>query len=306
MEKGAMAHVVQKAIRCGFSPVEAVQMATLNVAEHFGLDPIVGGIAPGRQADLVVIPDPETIEPQLVLSRGRVVAREGSACVPARKHAYQTASRDSIHLPRAMRPEDFAIRLPAGRGSARVRVIDLVTPLVTRERWMVPTIEGNEIVANPSADVLKVAAVDRTHRPGSCFVGMIQGFGLKKGAVASSAAWDTSDIVVVGADEREMAAAVNRVYEIRGGFAIAVDDQTRAEIPLPVFGLLSEAPIDSLIQDIRKFTAALRELGVELPDPLLTLCTLTGQAIPFVRICEEGLVLFKDGRTEGLFSDKFK
>ncbi|MCG6893673.1 MAG: amidohydrolase family protein [Desulfobacteraceae bacterium] len=299
--KGSMAHVVQKAIRCGFSPVEAVQMATLNVAEHFGVDAIVGGIAPGRQADLVVIPDPETIQPQLVLSRGRVVARDGKSCVPARVHDYRPHSCNSIHLPRPLNPEDFNLRLPPGANPSQVRIMDLVTPLVTRERLAAPALAGDEILADPDADILKVAAVDRTHRPGRCFIGLLRGFGLKKGAFASSAAWDTSDIVVVGANESDMAAAVNRVFAIGGGFVVSVDGETKAEIALPVFGLLSEAPIVSLIGECRKLTTVLRDLGVALPDPLLTLCTLTGQAIPFVRICEEGLVRFKDGRTLGLF-----
>jgi adenine deaminase len=301
LERGTMEYLVQKAIDCGFTPVEAVQMATLNPAEHFGVDHLVGGIAPGRQADLVLVPDPYTLSPTLVVSRGRIVSRDGKVLVPGRRHRWRPESLDAVRLPRPAAPEDFAIRAPEGAENIEVRLMDLVTPLVTRETRVVLPVRNGRIGADPEKDVLKAAAMDRTHRPGRCFTGLIRGFGLREGAVASSAAWDTSDIVVVGADDDDMALAVNRVAALRGGFAAAAGGRVLAEIPLPVFGLLSEEPVETLVDRMGRLRRVLRDRGVPHPDPMLTLVTLTGQAIPFVRICEEGLVHFKEGRTTGLF-----
>ena len=301
LEKGYMEHVVQKAIDCGFDPVTAIQMATLNVAEHFSLDHIVGGIAPGRQADLVIIPAPETIRPRYVISRGKVVARDGYLLVAPRKHTWSSASLKTVNLPTRLKAADFAIPAPPGKQTVEVRIIDLVTDLVTRElKASVPVIDG-EIRSDPETDTLKIAAIDRTHIPGKRFVGLVRGFGITAGAVASSAAWDTSDIIVVGADEADMAAAVNRIAELQGGVTVCAGGKILAELPLPVFGLMSEWSMERLAGQMESVKEEVQRLGFPYDDPLLTLITLTGQAIPFFRICEEGLVNFRDGRTVSLF-----
>jgi adenine deaminase len=298
-----LAAAVQKAIACGFAPVAAVQMTTLNVAEHFRLDHLLGGIAPGRLADMVLIPDPATIRPISVILDGRVVFEEGRLLAPPRRHPFSDRSRNTVRLPRTLYPTDFAVRAPAGRPAARVRVIDMVTDLVTAELHLDLPSAGGEIQADPPSGICKIAAVDRTHRPGRMFTGFIRGFGLKSGAVACSAAWDTSAIVVVGADAADMAAAVNRVAALQGGAVVSDRGRVTAEIPLPVFGLACVLPMAELAKRLSGLTREAARLGVGFPDPLLSLITLTGAAIPYLRICEEGLVNLKDGRTVGLFVD---
>jgi len=300
-EKGGMEYVVQKAIDCGFAPVTAVQMATLNAAEHFGLDHRLGGIAPGRLADLVLIPDITRIRADLVIGNGKVIAEEGRLRVQPRRHEYQPSSRQTVALEDRFTAADFRLQVPAGTDRPKVRVIEMVTDLVTRETVLeVPAVDGR-IRIDPQRDILKVAAIDRTHRPGAAFVGLIRGFGLKSGAFACSAAWDTSDIIVVGARSADMAAAVNRIATLQGGAVVCVDGHVRAELALPIFGLLSEAPLPEIVADLDSINAELQRLGCRFADPLLTLVTLTGAAIPFLRICEEGLVNLKDGKTTGLF-----
>ncbi|MFH1102645.1 MAG: adenine deaminase C-terminal domain-containing protein, partial [Pseudomonadota bacterium] len=127
-----------------------------------------------------------------------------------------------------------------------------------------------------------------------------KGFGMKKGAFASSAAWDTSDIIVVGADDSDMAAAVNRVNVLKGGVVVCSDGKIRSELSLPIFGLMSDMPLDALADKVKEINKAAWDLGLHFPDPLLTLITLTGAAIPFLRICEEGLVNLKDGTKKDL------
>jgi len=180
-------------------------------------------------------------------------------------------------------------------------VIELVSDLVTKETKITAPVVGGEIRADASQDILKIAAIDRTHEPGRIFVGLIRGFGMKFGAIASSAAWDTSDIVVIGADDADMALAVNRIYDLHGGSVICAKGKILAEIHTPVMGIISDMSLETLAEKLKAVRKAASDLGVCFPDPLLTLVALTGAAIPYLRICEEGLVNLKDGKTLGLF-----
>lgn len=301
LEKGYMEFIVQKAIDCGFGPIDAIRMATLNPAEHFRMDDLVGGLAPGRYADMVILPDLGTIQAKCVISNGRIIARDGRLVVAPRAHAFTRETRQSIRLTRRLEPQDFGITAPEGIEKARTRVIGMVTGLVTREVILeIPVIDG-EIRVDPGHDIVKVAAVDRAISPGTLFTGLIQGFGLRSGAMACSAAWDAADIVVVGADEGDMALAVNRIWELQGGAVICRDGKVLEEYPMPVFGILSELPLEEAGRQIRKLCNAAKGLGIPFADPILSLITLTGAAIPFLRICEEGLVNLKDGKPVGLF-----
>ncbi|MEJ2155862.1 MAG: adenine deaminase C-terminal domain-containing protein [Desulfobacteraceae bacterium] len=301
LENGYMEFVLQRALEYGFAPATAVQAVTLNVAEHFGLDDLVGAVAPGRLADLVLLPKLTTIEPELVMSNGKVVAKEGELTVPPRSHQFAPASYETIRLPGVMKADDFALQLPADHPSITLRIMEMVTDLVTREVQEQYPATMLERLPDPSDDLLKVAAIDRTHQPGRLFTGLIRGFGLKSGAIASSAAWDTSTIIVVGAGNADMAAAVNHVAALRGGAVVTNGGAILAELPLPVFGLISEWPLDRLARSIQQFNQSAAELGVPFPDPMLSLNTLTGAAIPHLRICEEGLVNLRTGQTMNLW-----
>ena len=300
IEKGGMEFVVQKAIDCGFDPIAAIQMATLNVAQHFGLDHLIGGLAPGRYADLVIIPDTNTIQALYVISNGQVIAQDGQQRVSPRKHQFSQDSQNSIHLPKSFSASDFSIPIANGSKEVTVRIIHMITDLVTREVTMqLPVIDG-EIKTDLDRDLIKVAAIDRTHEPGKTFVGLIKGFNLTAGALACSAAWDSSDIIVVGADETDMATAVNRIHALQGGAVVCQGGRVLSEIPLPVFGIISTQPIDVIASQLKAVKAVVGGLGIRFPDPILTIITLTGAAIPYLRICEEGLVNLKDGKTLGL------
>ncbi|MBI9087027.1 MAG: adenine deaminase [Desulfobacterales bacterium] len=304
MEKGNLEYVLQKAMDYGFEPITAIQMATLNVAEHFGLDPVLGGIAPGRFADVLIWPDERTATPKMVISNGRIVAENGTACISPRPHEFRDKSRATIRLKGDLFPEDFALRPATDRPEIGVRVIDMVTDLVTREVHLtLPAVDGR-VRTDPAADIIKVAAIDRTHTPGKTFTGLLRGFGLRRGAMAASCAWDTSDIIVAGADEKDMAACVNRIRSLQGGMVVCADGHVIAEIPLPVFGIVSMAPMAELAAKSKELTAAAAGLGCEFPNPFLSLITLTGAAIPFFRICEEGLVDFRRPGAQGLWLEK--
>ncbi len=302
MADGYMEFIVQKAINLGFAPADAIRMATINAAEHFGLDGHIGAIAPGRMADMVIIPDLAVIRPEIVISNGRVIAENGQLLAPARHHRFSEPCRQTIRLPEALSPEAFAVHAPDGGPTAEVNVIELVTELVTRRlQYRLPVINGN-IAPDLQNDVCKIAAIDRAVTPGEMFCGFIKGYGLKSGAIATSAAWDAADIIVIGTDDADMALAVNRIRELQGGIVAAENLEIRAELPLPIFGVISDASADSIAGQTRHMGKILKTMGVALSDPLLTLGTLTTAAIPFYRICEEGLYDFKTGAIMGLFA----
>jgi adenine deaminase len=283
--------------------VAAIQMATLNVAEHFKLDGFIGGIAPGRYADLVIIPDINTIAAQTVISNGQVVAQNGNLLLPTRRHQFSEQSLNSVQISGEFIPSDFIIKAAVAADQIKVRVIEMITDLVTAETEVTWPVTDGELKADVAQDIIKIAAIDRTHNPGKIFVGLIKGFGLKFGAMACSAAWDTSDIIVIGADDADMAAAVNRIKSLQGGSVVCNHGQILSELPLPIFGIVSDLPMETIAQKTQEITDAVSKLGVPFPDPFLTLITLTGAAIPYLRICEEGLVNLKDGKTVPLFID---
>ena len=299
VENGYLEIVVQKAIDCGFDPVSAIQMTTLNVAEHFGLDSAIGGIAPGRCADILVLPDVMTIAPEIVIGNGRVLFKDGKLLAPPRKHHYSDSCLRTIRLPKAMKASDFDIHADgaSSSGSVKLRIIEMVTDLVTGELHADLFPVAGKIAVDLQQDIVKVAAIDYKNNPGRSFVGLIKGFRIEKGSIACSVAWDTSDIIVVGADEEDMALAVNRIRELQGGVTVCRDGKIIAELPLPIFGIISDLNMDRLAERLDSVRRAARALGIPFADPVLTLSTLTGAAIPYLKICEEGLVNLKDGKT---------
>jgi adenine deaminase len=276
-------------------------MATLNVAEHFRLDHLIGGLAPGRFADMVVIPDIRTIRAECVISNGKVIARNGILLVPPRPHRFCPESLNSIRIKEDIGPEAFAIRVPRDRSSVKVRSIEMLTGLVTRAAPMDLQVHAGHVQVDGVLGLAKVAAIDRTLSPGKMFTGLIKGLGLKAGAMACSAAWDTTDIIVAGVSDADMALAVNRVIKTQGGAVVCENGKILQELPLPIFGIMSPLSLEEVDLRIKSITQAASRLGVPFPDPILTLIVLTGAAIPFIRICEEGLVDIKTGETLGLF-----
>ena len=300
---GYMDFIVQKAINLGLNPILAIQMTTLNVAQHFALDDFIGGIAPGKYADIVIIPQLTTIQPEYVISNGRVVAKNGQLVVQPRKQTYPKSMQNSLHLTKKFEAHDFTVPAASNRRQVKVRVIDQITDLVTREALIDLPVSSGQVLPDASKDIIKVAAIERTYRPGKTFVGFIRGFGLKQGAVATSTAWDCSDIIVAGANEAAMAQAVNRIRELSGGVVVCADGKILAEIPLPIGGILSPLPMETIAGKLRQIQQAAASLGCTPPDVRITLGALSTASIPFLRICEQGLVDIRQNRLVDLIVD---
>ena len=293
---GYMEVVVQKAIDLGFAPVLAVQMATINVAQHFALDDVIGGIAPGKYADIVILPNLKTIKAEYVVSNGRVVAHNGRALVPPRKHRYPRSLYNSLRLDRDFSAEDFAIPVEGGRKEVKVRLMDQVTNLLVREEFIDMPVADSQLKPDVGKDILKVAAIERSFGTGRSFVGLIRGIGLKRGAIATSSVWDCGDIMAVSADEADMARAVNRIKELGGGTVVCAGGKIVAEIALPVAGEISTEPMEAIADKLERIQRAAKDLGAKSTDIRLTMSVLPTPAIPFLRICESGLFNLRENR----------
>jgi adenine deaminase len=288
LRDGYMESVVQQGIEMGIAPVRAVQMATINIAEHFGLDHLIGGISPGKWADMLIIPSPETIKAQWVISNGQVTARDGKILIPPRKHTFPRWSLNMLKFPRPFTAEDFALRVGAGEGQVKVRVMDWVTDLVTQEAQLDMRMQNGELRADTDRDIIKAAVIERVHRPGTMALGLVRGFKMRKGAFATSAAWDTGAITVVGVDGEDMAQAANRVVELQGGAVVWADGRVLAELPMPLGGFLTLASVEEIARQQDELYRVVGGLGVPFPDPHLSLTVLSCCAIPFLRMNEEG------------------
>lgn len=286
--KGYLEHVLQRAVDAGFDPLLAVQMATLNVAEHFRLEGLLGGIAPGKYADMLLIPDLRTIKAQCVVSNGRVIAEEGRLTVEPRRAWFKGDGLEK----RNVGPNDFAVRVH-NKGSVKVRVIDQVTELVTKELMLdLPVVDG-KLQADPNRNILKASVISCE---GRMFTGLIRGHGFRGGAMATSGAWETFAVVVVGTNDADMAAAANRISEMGGGIVVCSQGEVQAELPLPVAGMLSDLKLEEIVRRLNAIQEKAEALGFRFPDAALTLATLTTAAIPFLRLSEEGLMDVKTGR----------
>ncbi len=277
-EVGHMNHVVRRAVELGVSPEDALVMATLNPALWHGLKEF-GAVAPGYVADLLLLPDLESFEADTVLKRGAPVDHYPNPAVPE-------WVRNTVRVaPTAS--NDFAIPWEGGEA----RVIGLIEgQIVTDELRAEPKVEDGFAVADTENDVLKIAVVERHLGTGRVGLGFVKGFGLRRGAIASSLSHDAHNIVVVGADDGDMARAVQRLAETGGGLVVINERGVQAELPLPVAGILSDAPYEEVVELSDACLAAARELGCEFPAPFQTLSFLALSVIPKLKITDRGLI----------------
>ena len=281
--QGHLDDVVRKAIAWGLDPVTAIQMASINTAEYFQLRG-VGAIAPGYRADILVLDDLEAVRIAQVYAAGELVAEKGSM-LASRADFRQVPLQPSVHVD--LTALDFSIA--AGEGSARVIGV-IPEQVVTEELRLEPTIENGYAVSDPARDLLKIAVIERHHRTGNVGLGLVHGVGLKRGAIASSVAHDSHNLVVIGTSDDEMRAAVAAITEMGGGQVVIAGGEVQASCPLPIAGLMSDQPLEAVAAQVESLTRASRELGCTLPDPLMTMSFLALAVIPSLKLTDLGLV----------------
>jgi adenine deaminase len=277
-EDGHINAMVRDAVEFGVAPEDALVMASHNAAHYHHLDHL-GAIAPGRQADIVLLPDLERFVPELVLKRGRPVVDIPEATVP-------DWVRHTVRIG-ALGPEVF--RIPWSGGAARV--IGLVPgQIITESLVEEPTQRGGEAIADPERDLAKIAVIERHLGTGRTGLGFVRGFGLRRGALGSTLSHDAHNAVVVGMDDTSMAFAVRRLANLGGGIVVVDGGDLLAELPLPVAGILSDAPLAEVVAASHAVVAAARELGCEVEAPFQSLAFLALSVIPALKITDRGLV----------------
>lgn len=291
VNEGHMDRVVRHAIEQGAEPMTAIQMATLNTAEHFGVSQDVGQIAPGRYADILLVGDLEAIDVQLVIARGEVVAEDGRMTVDLPAFSYPEEVKNSVKLGKVLTAGDFVIEVPA-QGEISANVIGIVENQAPTKHLKLPVeVVDGEIPIDMERDLLKVALVERHKATGEVQVALVQGFGLDEGcALGSTVAHDSHHMLVVGSDEAAMAQAANRLAEIRGGQVVIKNGEVLAEVELPIAGLMSNERAEIVAEKADALLEAFRECGCTLNNANMQLSLLALVVIPDLRISDKGLV----------------
>jgi adenine deaminase len=277
-DDGHVNAIVRDAVALGVPPEDAIVMASLNPAAYHGLDHL-GAIAPGRRADILVLPDLVSFVPERVLKRGRVPAEIPPVTVP--DWVKRTVNVGELSA------RDLVVPWRGGRA----RVIGLVPDqIITASLEDELSAADGHAVADPARDLAKIAVFERHLQTGRVGVGFVRGFGLERGAFGSTVAHDAHNLVVVGVDDASMLTAAERLRELGGGLAVAEGDAVLAELPLPVAGLLSDRPLAEVLDASRELGAAVRSLGVTFPQPVQMLAFLSLSVIPSLKITDRGLV----------------
>lgn len=283
LAEGHIDDVVRKAIAWGLDPVMAVQMATINTAEYFGLRNL-GAVAPGYRADLLILDDLEAVDIVQVYAGGQLVAESGDFLLE-RSQLPHVPVQPSVNVPLSA----IDLRIPAAEGRARVIGV-IPEQIVTEALRLEPAIEEGFVVSDPERDLLKIAVVERHRGTGNVGLGLVRGVGLERGAIASSVAHDSHNIVVVGTSDAEMKAAVAAVVEMGGGQVVLAGGEVQAACALPIAGLMSDRPLEEVQGQVEALTEAAHALGCTLPDPLMTLSFLALPVIPALKLTDKGLV----------------
>jgi adenine deaminase len=297
VSQGHLDHILRRAIEEGVDPVRTIQMITLNVAEYFRMAHEIGSVAPGRMADMVLFKELREPYVEKVIVDGVLVASDGRWLVELPSFIYPDFALRSVRLRAPLRPEDFVIRAPVHSGAVKVRVIRAVEAKATTlyTEMELPVVDG-ELRALSELDVAKLAVVERHKATGQIGLGLVTGFGLKAGAMASTVAHDSHNLLVMGMNDSDMAMAANVLAERGGGMVAVRDGQVLALVPLPVAGLMSTETVEVVDQQIRALDRAWQELGCRIVSPFMTMSLLSLPVIPELRLTDRGLVDVREVR----------
>ncbi|MDM7979711.1 MAG: adenine deaminase [Rhizobium sp.] len=280
-EQGHLDYLIREAIRHGVDPIAVYRAASISAARAFGLRDR-GLVAPGWRADLVVIDSLENCKAEMVFAGGRRVTDD----LFATRKPVAPVGLDSVKA-REVKAADFGV--PVAEGETPVIGVIPGKIITEHRRYRLPT-SGNQTSVDLENDVIKVAVIERHGKNGNHANGFVQGFGLKKGAIASTVGHDSHNICVVGVSEEDMALAANRLGEIKGGFVVVEDGKVTGEIPLPVAGLMSLEPYESVRDTLHHLRQAAYALGTQLEEPFLQVAFLPLPVIPHLKISDKGMV----------------
>lgn len=275
--------MVRRAVEAGVDPVKAVQIASLNTAEYFGLNNL-GAVAPGYKADLLILPDLKSFKPDLVIKNG-VVAAENGRLIAELPENEALAVRNSVNV-RWITPEDFRIE---AKGS-KVTALEVIPhQLITKSVVSEVKIEDGNAVSNVDNDTLKICVIERHRATGNIGKGFVKGFNLKCGAIASTVAHDSHNMIVIGTNDADMYAAAVALIKCKGGKVVVKDGEVISELPLPIAGLMSDRDFDYVVNKCEELNKTAHSIGCKIEDPFMTMGFLSLPVIPELKVTDKGV-----------------
>ena len=284
--QGHLDFALRKAVKLGLDPVTAIQLVSINPAQYFGLSDR-GAIAPGWKADLVVLDDLKQFNVAAVYKNGNLIVDKGEVL-------YFPVNKDTLDIPTGQRlktgslsPDSFKIPYNGGKS----KIIELVPDqIITRMLETEPKTEKGFILSDVKKDILKLAVVERHSASGQTGLGLVKGFGLRRGAIASSVAHDSHNIIATGINDEDLFRAIEIVRDMGGGLCVVCNNQALAKVPLDIAGLMTSQSHPELIKQLKALKTALSQLECKLKEPFMTLSFLALPVIPELRLTDKGLV----------------
>jgi adenine deaminase len=289
LEKGHLDHVVRLAIAAGVPPMTAIQMATINSAEAYRIDDQVGSISPGRMADILLIDSPETFHVEAVITNGTLVAKDGALTSHLQAPERSSVLSSQLNCKKTT-ADDFRYKVSIKQGRAKVLAMDVKGPFVRKRRDVTLKVENGAILPDIQQDVAMVSVLERFGINGNQSLAFCSGWSLERGAMASSAAPDDNNLIVMGVSAEDMSIAVNYLIEHGGGQVIVADGEVLSFLPLPVGGIASDEEPLAVAQKEKELSAVAKQLGCSLPEPLMYMFFLPITAIPDYAITDVGPV----------------
>ena len=274
--------MVRTCVKNGINPIKAIRIASLNPAEYFGLKN-TGAIAPGYKADLLILPDLENFEPEMVIKNGKIVAKNGKLVDTL--HPAEISARGSVNVRWI---ERTAFQIPAENDI--VKAIEVIpNQLITKATDAKIRIVDGLAEANLEEDILKICVIERHRASGNIGRGFVKGFKLKSGAIASTVAHDSHNMVIIGTNDEDMYRAAVRLIKMQGGKVVVNNEEVLAELPLPIAGLISDKDYEFVTNSCDNLNKAAKELGCELNDPFMAMAFLSLPVIPDLKITDKGV-----------------
>ncbi len=275
--------MVKTAVEAGVSPIKAIQMASLNTAEYFKIQDL-GAIAPGYKADFLVFPDLKTFKPDLVFKKGKLVAESGKLTADITQNEIP-AVRGSVNV-KWIKYEDFKIEAK----SDNVKAIEVIPhQLITKSVKSKINVVNNFAESNIETDTLKICVIERHRAGGNIGKGFVKGFNLKSGAIASTVAHDSHNMIVIGTNDSDMYTAAVELIKSQGGKIVVDNGKVLAHLPLPIAGLISDEDINSVIEKSMQLNKAAKKIGCNIDDPFMSMSFLSLPVIPELKITDKGL-----------------
>jgi adenine deaminase len=299
---GGLDIAVRRIIASGVRPVDAIAMATVNVAQTFRADRDMGSIAPGRFADLLLIDDLASLSIRKVIFSGDVVVEDGELTIDPPRLSYPGFMTDSVHMPYVPTDADFVVTTRRDDGMVKVRCVGVSSQsLVTDERHVELSAVDGVILPDPDKDVAMLAMVDRLAKDSGMAVAFAHGFGLKAGAIASTHNAVGENVAVAGTNSADMAFAVRTLADAGGGQVVVRDGKVVAIFPMPILGLFSDRPYQEVLAKREEMADAAASIGCHVVDPFLKLeFSFAAAEFPFLRMSEEGLLRTKPRERVGV------